>query len=82
MHILFLFIGLTIKSCSTTSKISKQSNHNKSSCKDLVWHSFIGGKPDKFYLNSSQKILKDGDLKLFMSTETVQILKRKGKKIF
>ncbi len=63
-HILFLFIGLTITSCSTASKISKQSNQNKSLCKDLVWYNFIGGKPDKYHLDSAQKVAERWGFKI------------------
>ncbi len=59
-----MFIGLTIMSCSTASKISKQSNHNKSSCKDLVWYNFIGGKPDKYYLESAKKVAERWGFKI------------------
>lgn len=66
-HILFLFIGLTIISCSTASTVSKQSNpenQNKSSCKNLVWYDFIGGKPDKYYLDSAQKVADNWGFKI------------------
>ncbi|HBS12434.1 MAG TPA: hypothetical protein DEO36_07820 [Flavobacteriaceae bacterium] len=62
--VLSVLICLTAFSCSTASKISKRSNHNKSSCKDLVWYHFINDKPNKYYLDSAKKVAKKWGFKI------------------
>ncbi len=66
-HILFLFISLTIMSCSTASKISKESslkNKKELACKNLAWYRFINGKPDRFYLESAKKVAERWGFKI------------------
>lgn len=66
-YVQILIIALTISSCSTTSKTSKQSNldnQKEKLCEKLVWYVFINGKPDRIYLENSKKVAERWGFKI------------------
>lgn len=65
--ILFILICLSIMNCKTVATSSKQSNaeeQRKRPCEDMVWYSFINGKPDRYYLESSKKVAERWGFKI------------------